>query len=202
MATVGAFTRRVWGKSLPVSGGSGALVADILLDFVNGVYRVDGTTYATAALAGFTGTGTFDASGYTATGTDSLSGAISLTGDFIVFANFAAPATGADRLLWNYTSAANLQVFRATAGPYRTNPVTADVASASTSAFGRSGGVRKTAWDGGAVTTGAALAAQAAATFWIGNVSGGTNPWTVPIRKIAIYKQTLTDAQIQTLGAA
>jgi hypothetical protein len=173
---------------------------DNLYDFKNGVYRVDGVSYANAADAGLTGTGTFDANGYTPTGTDSLATTLSLTGDFIVFAKFAAPSTGADRLLWNYTSAANLQVYRSSAGSYRTNPTTADAASASTCAFGRSGGNRVTCWDGGAVSTGAALAAQAAATFRIGNLPGGGFPWTAPIEMVSVYKKTLNAAQIQALN--
>lgn len=202
MATVGAFTRSVWGKRLPVSGGSGALVADILLDFVNNIYRVDGTTYATAALAGFTGTGTFDASGYTATGTEIISGTVAAAGDYVIFSDFQQPATDLTRYLFYGAADAVPSLFRTqTAGLYTPFYGVSGSTSANCTraAFGRSGGVAKTSYDNAAVSTGSGMPGFGNKALYIGNDQGASGAWGVPIRKIAIYKQTLTDAQIQAL---
>lgn len=175
------------------------LVADILLDFVNGIYRVDGTTYATAALAGFTGAGTFNASGYTPTGSDKLTGVVSLPGDFILLVKYQLPIAGA-QIKTLTTDAATTSISLSTTGDITTFPVAgADSTTATKTAFGRSGGVAKKSFDGGSVFTGGTYAAPGTRTFTIGNTVGGVNAWTQPIALWAAYKQTLTDAQIQAL---
>ena len=174
-----------------------ALVADILLDFVNGIYRVNGTTYATAALAGFTGTGTFDANGYTAAaGTDRLSGPLSLPGDFVVFASYALPAAGGSSKTL-FTNDNSLNVKMNAGGTITTFPVIgADTTSATKIAIGASGGVAKKCFDGGAVQTGSAYS-HPGSTLTIGNEPFAANPWGVPIKFLAICKVTATDAQYQ-----
>lgn len=175
-------------------------VADILLDFVNGTYRVDGTTYATAALAGFTGTGTFDATGYTATGTQSISGAISLPGDFAVFAEFSSPASASGAVFQGSVNGVPGVQFGG--GLYSTSPAITGgtIAACTRVALGRAGGVAKVSYDNAATVTGGTLSAPGSKTLFIGNAINGANPWGSPIKKIAIYKQTLTDAQFQALS--
>lgn len=180
--------------------GGGGLVADILLDFVNNVYRVDGVTYATAALAGFPGTGTFDANGYTATGSDKLQGTVALGGDFIIATNHVQ-ASGATGALFS-TAVNSPQVYWvAGSGMYLTNPAggVSAPSSATKLAFGRSGGIIRASFDGGAVSGAGSFAIPGSVTFSIGNTVASGDPWGVPIRSLAIYKQTLSDAQIQGL---
>jgi len=182
------------------SGGPAEPVADILLDFVNGVYRVDGTTYATAALAGFPGTGMFNASGYTPTGSDKLTGTVSLPGDFVLLVKYQLPTAGAQsRILTG--DGATTSIYLSVDGEVATFPVAGAVSTTATKiAFGRSGGVTKKSLDGGTVSTGAAYAAPGTQMFTIGNSTGGINAWTQPIALWAAYKQTLTNAQIQALN--
>lgn len=177
---------------------AGAPVADILLDFVNSIYRVDGVTYATAALAGFPGTGTFNASGYTATGTQSISGAVNLAGDFIVYIEYVFPAAGA-KVAWSHNSAV-LPLIQYTSGNINSNPALISSPTATKVAFGLSGGVRKGSADNAATQTGAAFAAPGSAALFIGNLNDGSLPWGSAIRKFAVYKQILSDAQIQALN--
>lgn len=201
MAIVGTLLRTPWGKRLPVSGGGTVgLVADILLDFVNNVYRVDGVTYATAALAGFTGTGTFNASGYTATGSQVISSTVNLPGDFIVLCAFS-PTPFSVAQLWAHGSSGTNRIIRAS-GEYQESPAItgATPTTASKIAFGSSGGVGKISVDSGAVLTGGAVVAPNSATFRIGNDQSSGIPWGAPIQALSIYKQTLTDAQIQALN--
>jgi len=206
VAVIGGSINPLTGRPrLPVfGGGAAALVADILLDFVNGVYRVDGTTYASAALAGFTGTGTFNASGYTPTGNQKLTGTVALPGDFIVFSEFVQPATDILRELWRHSGGSMFAIDRVDgSGEYVENPSSGGTSFSCTKiAHGRSGGVVKTSFDNGSVSTGGAIAVQGSASFVIGNTGAGDGPWSAAIRSIAIYKQTLSDAQIQALGAA
>lgn len=194
--------RTPWGKRLPVSsGGVVSMQADILLDFVNNVYRVDGTTYATAALAGWTGTGTFDANGYTAASGQRIVNTIDLGANFIVTAVFDNPTPMAqDRVLWAYTNSL-LAYQAASTTPIGTFPATTTYSGVTLLSAGVQGGVMKASGGGSAVTTGAAATPPGAAAFGIGNFATGvtTSPWGVPIKKIAIYKQTLTNAQIQGL---
>lgn len=200
MAYVGPSPRRPWGRKLPVSsGGVVGLAADILLDFVNNVYRVDGTTYATAALAGFTGTGTFNASGYTATGAQSLSSTIDLPGDFIVVCTFSPTPFGVAQL-WAHQATTLYRIIRAS-GEYQELPAITGAAptTASKIAFGTSGGLSKISVDSAPVVTGTSSAAPGSAIFRIGNDSSAGIPWGAPIQSLAIYKQTLTDAQMQAL---
>lgn len=181
--------------------------ASIVLDFAgekNGgvpFYRVDGVQYASAAAAGFTGTGTFSASGYTAAGTESISGTVGIPGDFIVFARFVDSPTSGTRLLFEGGLSGNLQVGR-TDTSYVTVPVvTLSPTTASAVAYGRSGGVAKASFDGGAVTTAGAFPVLGTGAFTVGNNASGGNPWAAPIKLITIHKSTLSDAQIQALGA-
>lgn len=185
------------GAGVPAATGP---TPDILLDFVNNIYRVDGTTYATAALAGWTGTGTFDANGYTAASGQRIVNTINLGTNFIVCAGFATPTPMAqDRILWSQGGAGIIQ--QASATPILTLPATVSYPSANLVSFGIQGGVVKSSGDNSAVTTGGAGTPPGSAAFGIGNFATGatTSPWGVPIKKIAIYKQVLTDAEIQAL---
>lgn len=177
-------------------------VADILLDFVNNIYRVDGTSYATAALAGWTGTGTFDANGYTAGSGQRIVNTIDLGANFIVVADFVDPATSAnDRRLWSYSDGVTIAK-TASATTIITLPSTATYTSPiSTITFGFQGTSAKSSADGSAVTTTGGVASPGLVAFAIGNraVASATTPWLSPIKKIAIYKQVLTDAQIRAL---
>ena len=186
--------------------------AYVVLDFAgvkNGgapFYRVNGVTYASAAAAGFTGTGTLDASGYTATGTQYLSGTVDLgSGDFIVFAEFSEADTSATRSLWRHYGSGTPTILRvASSGAYIAVPSAGVTATtATTIATGRVGGVGKASVNGGAVTSQAgASTAPGSGQLVIGNVLSPSDvPWTAAIRRFAIYKSTLNDAQIQALGA-
>lgn len=189
------------GEAAPAQPFPGA--AEVL-DFVAGHYRVEaGTVFASAALAGWTvnGGATFTGSGLLCDASgESLSKALSLTGDFIVYAEFVQPATGTNRSLWYYDSAATPQVYREAAGDYNVFPSPATTPSATRVSFGRSGGNRKLSYNNAATSTGAGIAAQAGANFFIGNAPGGTLPFNAAIARIVIYKATLTDGQIQALG--
>lgn len=176
-----------------------AIVADILLDFQNGIYRVDGTTYASAAAAGFTGTGTFGPTGYLPTGSDFITSVITLVPSTIVFADFDHPPVGASARLWRHESGTQPSVFSNALAEISASGVTGSSTTCTRIAAGSSGGVFKASFDNEPVITGSAGSFGTGGNFRIGNVSAGTAPWGVPIRKIAIYKQTLTDAQIQAL---
>lgn len=182
-----------------IGGGQTGPVADNLYNFANNIYRVDGTTYATAALAGLAGSGTFDASGYTATGAQSLSGTIDLPGDFIVVCTFSPTPFGVAQL-WAHQAATLYRIIRAS-GEYQELPAIAGAAptTASKIAFGTSGGLGKISVDSTPVVTGTSFVAPGSAIFRIGNDNSGGIPWGAPIQSLAIYKQTLTNAQIQAL---
>lgn len=186
------------GGLAPVPGPPVGPVADILLDFANSAYRVDGVTYASAALAGFPGAGTFNASGYTATGNQNLTGTVDLPGDFIIVCEYVIPPAGVV-FLFNHKGPDNLRIFQN--GTIQTTPAIISTATATRIAFGRSGGLLKGSADRSSVLTGAALAAQGSALMGVGNQPNdvGGLAWGVPIKSFAIYKQTLTDAQIQAL---
>lgn len=204
MAIIGGSVDPLTGRPrLPVFGGASGSApvqpADVLLDFVNGVYRVDGVSYPSAAAAGFPGTGTFSGAGYFATNsTDGLSGTVALPGDFMVFSEFVSPANdGSTHILWSHNGPGTAQVSKTNAG-FSTNPST-QTGAATKISMGRSGGFAKSSFNNASVVTGSALGVQGSASFDIGNTAA-MFPFISAIRVIAIYKQTLTDAQIQTLG--
>ncbi len=191
-----------------LGGGTGVATpfpgAAEVLDFVTGYYRVEaGTVFASAADAGWTGTGTFDGAGYTATGTDVLTKTIDFPGDFIVFAEFVQPSTAANRQLWRHTGLGTPQVMRLTTGEYLEIPAAAGTSSSVTRiASGRSGGNGKVSFGNAAVTTGAAASIPGSANFRIGNTASPFDvPFSAAIARIVIYKATLSDAEIQALGA-
>lgn len=186
-------------------GGVPALVADILLDFVNGVYRVDGVSYGSASAAGFTGTGTFNASGYTPTlASDYLVGTTTIAGDYAAVASFEQTnvsgnvfqvASGGLRPSWS--SGTGLYTVLPSPGGGISYP-----SSATKVVCARSGGNIRVCFDGGTVQGGNAIAAPGAgASVWVGNNAFLGDSWRFPIKSLAIYKQTLTDAQIVALGA-
>lgn len=181
--------------------------ADIVLDFAgvkNGgvpFYRVNGVTYATAAAAGFTGTGTFDASGYTARGAARLDGVVTLLGDFIIYGEFEDPNDSPQRRLWRLAGAEVLQVSSESSG-FSTFPATATASAATRAAFGRSGGLAKGSFDGSATVSGSSvLPPGSGRALLIGNQQNGATPFYTPIKLIMVVNGTLSDAQIQALGA-
>ena len=180
--------------------------ADIVLDFAgvkNGgtpLYRRAGTTYATAALAGFVGTGTFDASGYTATGVQKITGAVTFPAAYVVYAQFDQPATDINRAAFFENTGSGPVLQRLTTGEYYFAGSGPDAVSATKFAGGFNGN-RKVSVNGGAVVTGgAAPAAAGVTTLHIGNSTGNTQPWAVPIKLIQIFLSAQTDAQILAMA--
>lgn len=179
--------------------------ASIVLDFAgvkNGgspFYKRDGVVYASAAAAGFTGTGTFGANGYTATGTQFISGTVSVSSDFIILADFVDPANAGNKRIWQIPGTVPYVVGRSSTAFLTVPSITAPPASSSRIAFGRAGGAAKASYDGQPVSIGPAADAPTGTTLYIGNQSTPNVPWTVPIRLIEVHVGTLTDAQIQNL---
>lgn len=181
--------------------------ADIVLDFAgvkNGgvpFYRRDGVVHATAALAGFTGTGTFGAAGYTARGTARLEGTVTIPGDFIIYGEFEDPNDSPQRRLWRLAGAEVLQVFSESPG-FSTFPATTTASSATRAAFGRSGGLAKGSFDGSTTVSGSSvLPPGSGRALLIGNQHNGSTPFYAPIKLIMVVSGTLSDAEIQALGA-
>lgn len=180
--------------------------AQIVLDFAgvkNGgapFYRRDGVSYASASGAGFTGSGTFDASGYTATGTQSISGPVSLLDDFIILSDFIDPMTSGTKRLWQAPPGSQLfHVSRGNAN-YSTQPGTGlGPSSASRIAMGRSVGKARISYDGLPTMVGVDTFPANSSTLYIGNQDTGTTPWTGPIRLVEVHIGTKTDAEIQSL---
>lgn len=189
------------GRRVVVGSPVAGPVADVLLDFQNNIYRVDGVSYASANAAGFAGTGTFDASGYTATGAQALGGTVALPGDFIVLADFA-PAGAVSSTLYEFDGASQDFISSYGTGLYRVSPGSGapQPSFSSRIAYGRSGGNLRACFDNGSVAGSGGLVAPVSGTLVIGNNLASTQAWASAIRKIAIYRQTLSDAQIQALA--
>lgn len=181
--------------------------ADIVLDFAgvkNGgapFYRRSGVVYASAFEAGFLGDGTFNSTGYIAVGTERIYSGITVTGDFIVLSITATPTTG-NRTLWEMTDSVPAYAVVKSSGSFQPVPFTGSGDVSNTRiAFGTSGSSSKVSYGGSSVSTGATYSAPSNTNFIIGNSAALNRPWTVAVRLIELHQGTMTDAQIQALGA-
>ncbi len=212
MNVAGAIGRAVMGRRraatvLDVYGN-----ADIVLDFAgvkNGgtpFYRRDGTTYASPTAAGLfqTGSASLSGAGYTPTGTDSLSRALDFTGDYVIYAEFD-PATvdppASNPRIWDRSGGAIYAARNVSSGVYSTNPATSAPTSAARLAFARRSGTVRASFDGATVAGAGVDAATGSQFFYIGNDSAETKAWGAAIKLITFRKATLSDAEIQALGA-
>lgn len=179
---------------------AGSPVPALELNFVDGIYRTDGVTYASAEAAGWTVLGgTFDANGYTPTGTNRLLKTVNLTPDFIVVAKFVPPPAGGNRQIWEHVNYPNPGVMKLSSGSTQTNPLIATYPDPTRVAFGKSGGVYRVSFNRGAVSVGSSDLNPGSGFVVVGNNQDSVYPTNSPIEYWAAYFGTFTDAQIQAM---
>lgn len=189
-------------------GAPPAPVADLLLDFKNGVYRKDGVTDTFTALGG-TNTGTVTPGvGLTTTGSQIAIMPYDANVE-CVFVVDADDVTAATRYAMEYGAAPNsisIAMLRL-AGPDQyffqiVVPSFGQSTLAGKAVFGVQGGRARVCIAGGAVNDlgAAAVPTPVSPEVGVGNYRGAPLPWTGVIRSVAIYKGTFSDAQIQALS--
>lgn len=190
------------------------MIADLLADFANATYRKDGTNYASFTAMGgvFIGSPTVNASGLTCTGTQRARITYGFDTDAIWVVDFDAPTAGATRAIFeHYISTPDREtvLYRQADTTYRAQGrggslVTLDNAtSAPKWAGGFQAGSFRASFNGGAIMSGVTTRPNltGAELYVGGDAFGGSNATLQPIRSIAIYKGSFTDAQIQSLSA-
>lgn len=204
--------RALFGGVAIMGGPPPGLVADLLLDFQNGVYRKDGVTDTFSNLGG-TNTGTVTGgTGLTCTGAQLASIPYNVTGPFVIVGDHDYPATAAFGAFLIRRPAGDVVVHERDS--VSATPQVAGQSSAAgmapipTGTSGKvaayvNGGVVRVSRGGAAVTADAlgsgSFDFSSGALVEMGN-RFGSRPLTVPLRSVAIYKGTFTDAEIQTLA--
>jgi hypothetical protein len=82
---------------------------------------------------------------------------------------------------------------------YQTDPNTQTASSATKGAFTRRSSVCQGSWNGATPSGAGANSDTGTQTIRIGNNAAGDRNWTAPIKLFALYKATLSNAQIQAL---
>lgn len=199
----------VIGRTLPDAPG------DLLLDFRNENFRKDGVTDTFSALGGslYGGATITPGSGLICNASGEYAEiSYGLTGDFMLVALYGSATSIVTRRVCDYTGGSNSLVSilnssdpaNVTIRTRGSSGLPTNTSSALTNpqkiAVGKVGSVRKFSVNGAAVVTqnpGDVFGDFASGILTVG---GDTVPWTDPIRSIAIFKGTFTDAQIQALS--
>lgn len=191
-----------------------ALTPDLSADFQNGTYRKDGVDYASWAAMGGSlvgGAAITGGSGLLCDADGEIAQiAYNSTGDVIVVVTYVASGSVDSYHLFKWRDSDNDPYIGAYAsggafyGQYNFSlQDVSPVSGSSKIATGYSGGNRKTCKNGGTVLSdaGPGIPGLGDATLSIGNdPTNTTRSWDAFIRKIEVYKATLSDAQIQALA--
>lgn len=202
--------RALFGGVAIMGGPPIPVVPDLFAGFATATYEKDGVPYASFTAMGGTVTSgaVIDATGLVcdASGERAFI-AYNGTSDGVLVIDADTPSTTSCLAEWKGATSYIRAIF---AGVRVTQAVGTGaaaervVSSLSKVAIGFQSGVLRVSVNGATVTTNAITGAVdlSSATLSIGRDNGGTlDPPSVPIRSVAIYKGTFTDAEIQALSA-
>lgn len=215
MALVGnvANITNPFGARLPVFGGSSTPAytgADLVLDFANSYYRRGATvgTSPTDIAAVVTGTATINASGLLCDAVgESVTFAYSLASvPFIVVVDYAAQSAGTIAGVFEFNNGGSpnsLSLYKNGANTVLQNGTQTSAAYAASGkvACGYNATERVVSFGGATVLKVTQSPPNlSVGTKTIGAFTGATDTALVPIRSVAIYLGTFSDAQIQALA--